>query len=258
MKGIRRRLKAGLWILTALSLIPVTAWAAETGRSAKSEVVTGDITGLNPAAIDPAAVGKLHITKTGGNPFDEPAAGQLPVGPVAGQIIQISRVKGVNLVGADWERIRRMSVSEAKNNGLETAKTMAADGSGKVVFSNLPVGLYLVSDRKPADTSHKYPRIQPFLITVPTGNANLHTWNFNTEVTPKMMPEETPAPGPSPNPASPRTAPAPGRGTLSKMAVTGAMAAGSALLAAALLWAGILILGGRRRRNENCGGRVCN
>ena len=85
-----------------------------------------------------------------------------------------------------------MTVKQAKDKGLEAAKTAVTDEGGKVTFTDVPVGLYLVSDQKPADTTHKYGRIKPFLITMPAGNPDLHVWTFNVEVTPKLMSEATP------------------------------------------------------------------
>lgn len=238
MNSMRRKLKAGLGMLAALmlALVPTSAMASP---QSDQPVVVGDITGLDPTSFNPARLGQLHITKNAANPYDDPKPGALPNGPAGGQVIQINRVKGVDLVSADWAQLQKMTVKQAKDKGLEAAKTAVTDEGGKVTFTDVPVGLYLVSDQKPADTTHKYGRIKPFLITMPAGNPDLHVWTFNVEVTPKLMSEATPAPTPKPTtPPSPR------------MPRTGAMVTGSLLLAAMLFSTGFLIAASRRRQDE--------
>lgn len=238
MNSMRRKLKAGLGMLAALmlALVPTSAMASP---QSDQPVVVGDITGLDPTTFNPARLGQLHISKTAANPYDDPKPGSLPNGPAGGQVIQINRVKGIDLPTADWTQLQKMTVKQAEAKGLEPAKTMTTDDEGNVTFANLPVGLYLVSDQKPADTTHKYGRIKPFLITMPAGNPDLHVWTFNVEVTPKLMSEATPAPTPKPTtPPSPR------------MPRTGAMVTGSLLLAGVLFSTGFLIAASRRRQDE--------
>lgn len=238
MNSMRRKLKAGLGMLAALmlALVPTSAMASP---QSDQPVVVGDITGLDPTTFNPARLGQLHISKTAANPYDDPKPGSLPNGLAGGQVIQINRVKGIDLPTADWTQLQKMTVKQAEAKGLEPAKTMTTDDEGNVTFANLPVGLYLVSDQKPADTTHKYGRIKPFLITMPAGNPDLHVWTFNVEVTPKLMSEATPAPTPKPTtPPSPR------------MPRTGAMVTGSLLLAAMLFSTGFLIAASRRRQDE--------
>ena len=246
MNSKRHKLTAGLGLLAALMLALVPASAIASPQS-DQPVVVGDIAGLDPATINPARLGKLTVNKTAANPYDDPTPGQKPNGPAGGQVIQINRVKGVDLVSANWTQLQKMTVKQAKDKGLEAAKTAVSDEGGKVTFTDVPVGLYLVSDQQPADTTHKYGRIKPFLITMPAGNPDLHVWTFNIEVTPKLMSEATPAPTPKPaTPPSPR------------MPRTGAMVTGSLLLAGVLFSAGFLIAASRRRQDEDTSAATAN
>lgn len=236
MNSMRRKLKAGLGMLAALmlALVPTSAMASP---QSDQPVVVGDINGLDPTTFNPARLGQLHISKTAANPYDDPKPGSLPNGPAGGQVIQINRVKGIDLPTADWTQLQKMTVKQAEAKGLEPAKTMTTDDEGNVTFANLPVGLYLVSDQKPADTTHKYGRIKPFLITMPSGNPDLHVWTFNISVAPKMMAEQTPAPS-TPSPTKPH------------MPKTGVYVVPFLIAAAALFSTGILVAAARRHRQD--------
>ncbi|MDO4665960.1 MAG: hypothetical protein Q4A71_07170 [Actinomycetaceae bacterium] len=235
----------------ALGINNINANATENNAAPTTHVVTGDTSGLNPADIDPARTSTLAVTKTEGNPYDDPAPGDQPNGSPAGATIKVQKVRQIDLKTANWGEIAKMTVEDATKLGLEDAATATTDTTGTAKFSGLPVGLYLVSDEPPADPAHKHTRIQPFLITLPVGasvklgdeNAR-KMWVYQAEISAKPLPAEPPAhmqkptPKPKPKPAAPK-----------RLSKTGVAISGLVLLSAAAISAGIVLA--KRRREED-------
>lgn len=84
----------------------------------------------------------------------------------------------------------------------ETAANLAPDYTGTVgedgtlVLENLPLGLYLVVETKPAEG---YTELEPFLVTVPLRNED-GTYDYTVDAFPKETLLEPPAPTPTPTP----------------------------------------------------------
>ena len=94
----------------------------------------------------------------------------------------------------------------SKNAKLE--KTVALISKGKAVFSNLPMGLYLVWQDS-NDATEGYSPIQPFLISIPQldGTKYIQDIVSKPKVPIETKPSEPPTPPPPPPPPPPELPP---------------------------------------------------
>ena len=159
-------------------------------------------TAASPGLPDPSKTANLHITKeatpgtTVGNGTQQDPGNP----PIAGVTFTIKQVNTIDLTTqAGWNAADALSTTyntAAPNNpgDAETAVTGAGytlgagssqttDAAGKVDFTNLPLGLYLVEETNaPAGVTPS----APFLVTLPlTDPDNLNAWMYDVYVYPK-------------------------------------------------------------------------
>lgn len=261
---------------TAIALATALTLGATPVAMADLRTVTGNVDVQAISQIDPARSIDLTLIKTPPNPYDDVPVGDIPGSVIEGVTFTVRKVNNVDLTtDAGWALARGMSVAEAKRRGFSEEHSAVTDAEGKAYFTELSVGLYLVTETPPANPGVNYERSAEFLITLPTGGDDGEHWNYDVtvytkdKVKPTKPPKPTdppiipvpipvpvpgggssvdPGPTPTPTPTTP-AAPVPDKGTTPPpgLAMTGANVAGLGALALALIAGGALLIRRRRR-----------
>ncbi|MCE4026718.1 MULTISPECIES: SpaH/EbpB family LPXTG-anchored major pilin [unclassified Microbacterium] len=180
-----RKLAAGLGVaaLAALGALAVSpaANAADTLSPSNITGTTGSIT-IHKHAGDPGAAGDgTQIT----DPAKIAALGQ----GLEGVQFSVQRVSAngtpIDLTtAAGWDQAKTATPANVSSApfSLAAGTTATTDASGQAVVSNLPYGLYLVTETSPGANPIVSP-VQPFLVSVPYPNQG--TWLYNVHVYPK-------------------------------------------------------------------------
>lgn len=265
---------------TAIALATALTLGATPVAMADLRTVTGNVDVQAISQIDPARSIDLTLIKTPPNPYDDVPVGDIPGSVIEGVTFTVRKVNNVDLTTeAGWALARGMSVAEAKRRGFSEDHSAVTDAEGKAYFTELSVGLYLVTETPPANPGVNYERSAEFLITLPTGGDDGEHWNYDVtvytkdKVKPTKPPKPTdpptippiipvpipvpvpgggssvdPGPTPTPTPTTP-AAPVPDKGTTPPpgLAMTGANVAGLGALALALIAGGALLIRRRRR-----------
>lgn len=158
---------------------------------AMAVTVTGTIDQQAISAISGSQTVDLTITKAKTNPYDQVTP--KPAGGVEGFTFSIQRVDGIDLTTErGWEEARRISIDQARNRLTGPVRSAVTDSTGSVTFNGLGVGLYLVTEKPPADDNYTWSWGPPFLLTLPTGNAEGTQWDYDVEVIAKSVPDGVP------------------------------------------------------------------
>lgn len=180
-----RRIAAGLGIaalaaIGALAVAPA-ANAADTPSPSNIQGTTGTLT-IHKHAGDPGAAGDgTQIT----DPAKIAALGQ----GLSGVQFSVQRVSysgtPIDLTtAAGWDQAKNATPANVSSAPYSVAagSTATTDANGQAVVSNLPYGLYLVTETSPGANPIVSP-VQPFLVSVPYPNQG--TWLYNVHVYPK-------------------------------------------------------------------------
>ncbi|MEJ5918908.1 surface anchored protein [Corynebacterium sp. H78] len=109
----------------------------------------------------------VTITLTQGNPYENGPDGK-PNGPADGTIVTIKRLVGIDPYSAeDRLKVNEMTLEEAMALPTDLAFTAITDENGQVEFKDVPNGVYIVTSTRPADDTHYYNEVDPFLLGVP-------------------------------------------------------------------------------------------
>lgn len=226
-----------------LLAVAVAASLLAGAGGAAAITVTGEVEGLDVAAVEQCGTVDLTVKLPLGNPYDQVAPGQLPPGPPAGTFFTVKRIDGIDLTtDAGWQKAADMSVEQALDAPSTLTKTAVTDATGTAVIAGLPVGLYLVTAVTPEDPAYAKTTYAPMLVTLPTGgvgeNGATGTWNCAPVVYAKPTTETptTPPTPPTTPPASPPGPSSPG----GKLPLTGVSV--FALIGAAIAAAGVGLL----------------
>lgn len=180
-----RKFAAGLGVaaLAALGALAVSpaANAADTLSPSNITGTTGSIT-IHKHAGDPGAAGDgTQIT----DPAKIAALGQ----GLEGVQFSVQRVSAngtpIDLTtAAGWDQAKTATPANVSSApfSLAAGTTATTDASGQAVVSNLPYGLYLVTETSSGPNPIVSP-VQPFLVSVPYPNQG--TWLYNVHVYPK-------------------------------------------------------------------------
>lgn len=110
--------------------------------------------------------------------------------------------------GVSLEDLNASSVAEtlaqyAQQHPSLRLQSRSADRNGRVVFSRVPCGLYLVMQKTPA-SGYGFERMNAFMAAVPMTNESGTGWNYDVTARPKVekkpLPTPTRTPGPSTTP----------------------------------------------------------
>lgn len=145
--------------------------------------------------IDAEDVGTITLHKfeqptPNGQPADGTATDTTGLTPIDGVVFQYQPVAGVDLTTNDgWDRAAEIAggSSLVPPEALGTAVQFpATDANGTTSLSNLPLGLYLISEVSHPDDSNIVKAIDPFYLTVPLPTVGeTPGWNYDIHVYPK-------------------------------------------------------------------------
>ncbi|AIY00898.1 hypothetical protein ART_1299 [Arthrobacter sp. PAMC 25486] len=138
--------------------------------------------------IDPEAKGSITVHK-----FQEPntptglvhdgtAVDTTGLTAIPGVTFSVQQV-GIDLAdSANWQQLEGYTVAQAQKNLTGAAKPLITDGEGVAAFTDLPVGLYLVTETNTGTNNIAF-HGEPFLVTIPLALDN--DWNYDVHVYPK-------------------------------------------------------------------------
>lgn len=156
----------------------------------------------------------LTVKKTQGNKFSDLKEGELPLGSIEGIEFKLHTVRGLDLTSdSGLAAAQKLTLEQARKNGTDFVAAQRTDAEGVTTFTGLKPAMYLVEEIAPADTSHNYRTSDPFLVLLPTIDADCETRNGDTVTVVKSRVEpSTPPTVPSPpdtpgTPANPTTTP---------------------------------------------------
>lgn len=113
---------------------------------------------------------------------------------------------------SDWDQFARDMAAICKEQQTEPLQTGQTDADGRVCFGEggtLSAGLYLVVGEDCVYRGVRYTSL-PFLVTMPSWNAETADWDYEVLARPKLEaePKATPSPSPTPHP-TPTPSPTP-------------------------------------------------
>lgn len=177
-----RRLRVGATALAAAGIVAL-------GAAAPASAVTNS----DPALIDPTRTAALHVHK-----FEQPVrAGEAGNGleedttsltPLAGIEFQVHRVDGIDLTtNTGWQDAAKLTTDEAIARATADGQTGTTDATGLVDFTDLPLGLYVVSEHLTGEQMRAgITGSAPFIVALPlTHPTDRNTWMYDVHVYPK-------------------------------------------------------------------------
>jgi hypothetical protein cresD4_01415 len=147
----------------------------------------------SPALIDSSARGSITVVKSAGDPFahfGDPTRNGVPqpVPPIEGLEFQAQKVDGIDLTTNEgWEAASNLDLTDfiadgPRNGDLDKPQTATTDAEGKAHFSNLDLGLYLVTEKSGPAQSLGFNVINPFFVTVPSTATDSKSWDYDVTV----------------------------------------------------------------------------
>lgn len=149
--------------------------------------------GVAPSTIDVTRLGSITINKrldadTSGGAQDtgnpNPDAGGTPRAGVNFRLEKLNADLGTN---AGWQAAQSLTVGSPRDGNF-LARNLETNDAGVARFSNLPVGVYVVTETGKPDSIVP---TAPFLVYIPMTNpANRTEWNYDVNVYPKNATNE--------------------------------------------------------------------
>lgn len=122
----------------------------------------------------------LTVQKTAGNPYDD--SNGKPLGSIQGIEFDLYMVEGLDLSTTQGlAAAQKLTVDQARGKGVVLVGRRVTRADGTVMFGGLTPGMYLVEETAP-DNEHNYRTSAPFLVLLPTVDANCKTVNDETTV----------------------------------------------------------------------------
>lgn len=146
------------------------------------------------STIDETRTGSITVNKrlnpaTTGTPTGE-ADATVGGDPLAGVELQVQRVEADLTTNTGFQAATDLTPATAVTTGTPQTLTTGADGTA--TFSNLPVGVYLVTETSTTGANVGGTAVdgsiipsQPFLVFVPMTATNSTEWNYDVQVYPK-------------------------------------------------------------------------
>lgn len=180
-----RGLAAGL--LGAALVFPSFSVAAE------AKTIVGSTSSLNVADIKPDAVTKLTVILP-------KVSGQA----VSGISFTLQRIDAIDLTTtAGWDKAVALSDEQAAQAPSTLTVEKSSDSNGRVVFENLPIGVFRVVENPGQNRPDGYRPTKPMVITLPVGDTDNAQWIYSVEITAKGQPVEPPVTTPPEKPDEP-------------------------------------------------------
>lgn len=147
----------------------------------------------SPVLIDSSERGSITVVKSAGDPFahfgDPTRSGvPQPVPPIEGLEFQAQKVGSIDLTTNEgWEGASNLDLTDfiadgPRNGDLDKPQTATTDAEGKAHFSNLDLGLYLVTEKSGPAQSLGFNVINPFFVTVPSTATDSKSWDYDVTV----------------------------------------------------------------------------
>lgn len=122
----------------------------------------------------------LTVQKTAGNPYDD--SNGKPLGSIQGIEFDLYKVEGLDLSTTQGlAAAQKLTVDQARGKGVVLVGRRVTRADGTAMFGGLTPGMYLVEETAP-DNEHNYRTSAPFLVLLPTVDANCKTVNDETTV----------------------------------------------------------------------------
>lgn len=144
------------------------------------------------SVIDSGRAGQLTIRFTLPNPYDD-QPGPSP----AGVEVQLRRVANIDLTTLEgWQEAESLSLTHLLHlpeSDFDSHRVGISDHTGTIVFSELPLGVYVVT------SPHRQEVWDPFVITLPRTGPDGSSWMYEVTVHPKWrgQPPTTTEPAPT-------------------------------------------------------------
>ncbi|MDO5077744.1 SpaA isopeptide-forming pilin-related protein [Corynebacterium sp.] len=162
-------------VRAAAATVAVVAFVTLPSAHADSHTVMGNSANLEVASIDTTRAGALTLVK---------AVGERPQ-PAREARFTAKRIQGIDLTHpAGWESARSMTVAQAVDAKSDYIDSAYTDAAGEAKLSDLPLGLYLVTETVPGNTTA---RVEPFLLTIPSGSVDGRLWEYHVRVAAKAV-----------------------------------------------------------------------
>lgn len=148
-------------------------------------------TSVNRANIDFSKPGSITLFKKKGAESDTPATGEemgnVPGEPLSGVTYKITKLN-YDLQNGDWSTFPKSAADVKDENKTNTTFELTTDAEGKVAFTDLPLGIYLVEETKAPDGIVAG---APFIVSVPMVNEASDAWNYDVVAYPKNTETKT-------------------------------------------------------------------
>ena len=146
---------------------------------------------VNKANIDFSKKGSITLYKKKGAESDTPATGgemgNVPGDPLSGVTYKITKLD-YDLQNGDWSTFPKSAADVKDENKTNTTFELPTDAEGKVAFTDLPLGIYLVEETgAPAGIVSG----APFIVSVPMVNEASNAWNYDVVAYPKNTETKT-------------------------------------------------------------------
>lgn len=102
---------------------------------------------------------------------------------------------GVSLSDPSASHVAGLLVWYVQNQSLSPMQRQTANARGRVVFTNVPCGLYLVMQKEP-DKTYGYERMSAFVASIPMTSGQ--KWKYDVTATPKVQKKPSPTGSPRP------------------------------------------------------------
>ena len=108
---------------------------------------------------------------------------------------------GVSLEDLNSSAVAETLAAYAQQHSGLRLQSRSADRNGRVVFSRVPCGLYLVMQKAPA-SGYGFERMSAFVATIPMTNESGTGWDYDVTAKPKVEKKPTPTPTRTPGPST--------------------------------------------------------
>ncbi|PMC72157.1 SpaH/EbpB family LPXTG-anchored major pilin [Corynebacterium aurimucosum] len=145
----------------------------------------------NKANIDFSKKGSITLYKKKGAESDTPATGgemgNVPGDPLSGVTYKITKLD-YDLENGDWSTFPKSAADVKDENKTKTTFEQTTGADGKVAFTELPLGIYLVEETGAPDGIVSG---APFIVSVPMVNEASNAWNYDVVAYPKNTETKT-------------------------------------------------------------------
>lgn len=219
---------------------------------AADKPITGNISKLKYGDI-PCSTASFELKKPVHDDFAGIPIEELPEGLISGVTYKAELLDGIDLNTLEgWNKVEGLTVEAAKSIDVGAIYRAKTNKEGRALFSNLPVGAYLVSEETAENVPEGYHASDPFLLTAPIGTAKSEMWLCNFFMIIKELPDLPPLPdrpiqpptAAPPAPAAPENPKKPG---INGLVNTGASVIGIAVIALGLSVLGVVLIRRKKR-----------